>query len=783
MTTVPRCRFLGLAGRRLVWATLLGLGSPLALRAQEDGSRAGVLLGRVSDAVTGRGVADAVLSLLGTDMEVTSDIDGRFRFDRVVPGQYRLRVRAIGYRPFIRTDLRVGSGKPLQIAIDLEPLPFELQEILVAPNYFEESLRSAIASETLEAEEVRRAPGVQEDVVRAVALLPGVGVTSGGRNDLIVRGGAPFENLFLVDGLAVPNINHFGSQGSTGGPLSLINIEFVDQARFSSGGFGVAYGDRTASLTAIRLREGSREGISGIANLSATGAGAIVEGPLGARASFLVGVRRSYLDLLFKLADFSFIPGYWDATAKVTYDLDERNRVSFTAIGALDQVSFNNDTQEDREDNSRILAPEQRQYFGGLTWERYLPRGRLALTLGRSFTDYRTRQQAFTEPPVTLVENDSREGITSLRASLRWQPGARWSLELGNVIKWGDDLSYRVALDGSVRTDQNFNPVPLAVDTSFSAFQNASYLEVGYDLSQRLRATAGARVQYYDYTAEAWRVDPRLGLAIGLSPSSSLTLGAGRYHQSPSFVWLVGDPGNPGRLQPIRSDQLIAGYRRLLRPDLKFQLEAFYRRYRDYPARVFRPQAVLAPSGFEDATTDIPFGLEPLTSSGSGRAYGAELLLQKRFSGTPWYGLLSGSLARSEFTSLDGVERTGQYDTRVIVTVGGGYRFNSAWELSGKWRLASGLPTTPFFDSGPNEGRLDFSRYNQGPRLPTFHALDVRLDRRWSFPGLQLEVYLDIQNIYNRANVNRVKWNFSDRAVEQDESLGVLPTIGVNLEL
>jgi hypothetical protein len=750
--------------------------------AQTDSSRTGTLTGRIVDAVSRRGIAAARVTLLGLDRNDMTDGTGGYRFTNVPPGQYRLQVIAIGFRPLIRTDLRIGSGRPLQIDIALEPLPYELETIEVQPNYFEESLRAPTASETLEAEQIRRAPGVQEDVVRAVALLPGVGVTSGGRNDLIVRGGAPFENLFLVDGLPVPNINHFGTQGSTGGPLSLINIEFVDQAQFSSGGFGVAYGDRTASLTSIRLREGNRERFSAIANLSATGFGLIAEGPIGKRASFMVGVRRSYLDLLFKLADFSFIPAYWDATLKVNYTLDDRNRLSFTAIGALDEVTFNNTTVEDREDNSRILAPDQKQYFAGLTWDHYLRRGLLSVTLGRTFTDFRTSQLAFTTPPVPLVANQSREGITTLRAALSWQASNRLRFEVGNLLKWGDDLRYQVFVDGAVRTDQNFNPEPLTVDTSFTTLQNASYAELDYDLSRRLTATLGTRVQYYDYLTQAWRADPRLGLAYGLSPTSSLTMTVGRFHQAPSFIWLVGDPGNPEQLVPIRSDQLIGGYRRLVRPDLKFQVEGFYRRYRDYPARVFRPQAVLAPTGFEDATTDIPLGLEPLVSTGTGTTYGAELLIQKRFSDTPWYGLLSTSLARAEFTSLEGRPRTGQYDTRFIMTLGAGYRLSRSWEINAKWRLASGLPTTPYIESGPDEGRLDFTRYNEGSRLPTFYALDVRVDRRWSFPGLQLEVYPDIQNLTNRQNVSGVRWDFSTQSVEANESIGILPTIGVNVE-
>jgi hypothetical protein len=206
------------------------------------------------------------------------------------------------------------------------------------------------------------------------------------------------------------------------------------------------------------------------------------------------------------------------------------------------------------------------------------------------------------------------------------------------------------------------------------------------------------------------------------------------------------------------------------------------KRYGDYPARVFRPQAVLAPSGFEDATNDIPFGLEPLGSVGQGLVYGAELFLQKRLSAIPVYGLASIAVARAEFESVDGIRRPGAYDGRVIGNLLAGWRINRAWEVSGKFRLATGLPTTPFIESGPNTGQLDFRRYNAGPRLPTFHALDIRIDRRWSFRGWQLDVYLDVQNVYGRPNVSQYIWNPRIAAPEANESLGVLPTIGVNVE-
>jgi hypothetical protein len=277
-------------------------------------------------------------------------------------------------------------------------------------------------------------------------------------------------------------------------------------------------------------------------------------------------------------------------------------------------------------------------------------------------------------------------------------------------------------------------------------------------------------------------VAERVGLAVRVGQNGEIRLNRGRYYQAPSYIWLMGDPQNRDALEPIRATQVALGFEQLLRPDLQLQVEAYHKSYRDYPARRFRPQAVLAPSGFEDVTTDIPFGLEPLVSDGRGRAFGLEMQVQKRQGVTPLYGLLSLSLARSEFEGLDGEERPGAFDTRFIGTLLAGYRFNPAWEVSGKFRLATGQPTTPFITSGPLTGTLDFSRYNDGGRLPTFHALDIRVDRRWSFSGWQLEVYLDVQNIYARTNISQVRWNAQEQRVEDDEALGVLPSIGVNLE-
>jgi len=240
----------------------------------------------------------------------------------------------------------------------------------------------------------------------------------------------------------------------------------------------------------------------------------------------------------------------------------------------------------------------------------------------------------------------------------------------------------------------------------------------------------------------------------------------------------VGDVQNPRELKPLRADQVVAGWQRLLRPDLKLQIEAYAKTYADYPGRVFRPRAVLQPSGFDDVSNDIPFGLEPLLARATGSVRGTEVFLQKRLSEIPIYGLISASYNRTRFRGLDGSQSTGAFDQPLVFNGLLGWRPNARWEFSGRVRSAQGLPTTPFTSSG----RLDFARYNAGERLPTFFAVDVRVDRRFVFRKSQLVTYVDIQNATARRNVSQIAWDARLRAPKPNESIGLLPSIGVNWE-
>lgn len=748
-----------------------------------DSTSNGILTGTIVNSATQSPIQSVTVVILGTKLGAISKSDGKFIIRNIPAGIYNVRASAIGYEITVQSNIMVSAAKPTTIAFQLNERAIELQATEVEANYFQKNAETITSTQQLNSEDVRRAPGVQEDVIRAVALLPGVGVTQAGRNDLVVRGGAPFENLFVVDNIEVPNINHFGSQGSTGGPLSLINIDFVRDVSFSAGGFGARFGDRVSSLTNINLRNGNEERFGGQLNLSATGFGVIAEGPIANTGSYLVSVRRSYLDFIFKAAGFSFIPEYWDTQVKVNVNLNQNNSLSFLTIGALDGISFNNDDADKRFNNSRINGSNQNQYFSGLTWKSLFSTGFFTVTLGRNFSTFDTRQRD--SNLVEIFKNTSTEGETMLRSDFFFQINPTTELSFGNNLKFASLLDYRLIIPGYTRLDNNGVQQPLSLDSNFTALRNGTYASISSSLSDKLRYIAGVRLDYYNSLKNSLYFSPRLSLSYSLNSVSLLNFSAGRYYQSPSFIWLMGDKNNAQTLSAIRADQIILGYEHTLQSDLKFQIEGYYKWYGNYPTRMFRPQAVLSPSGFDDVTNDIPYGLEPLSSDGIGFSRGVEIFLQKKLGDLPLYGLVSFTVNQTRFTALDGIERAGSFDSRIIFNASAGYRFNQQWEVSGKFRLSTGNPTSPFVTDTANIrfGQIDFTNYNGGERLALFHSLDVRVDKRWVFSGIQLVTYIDIQNIYNRKNESGVRWDARKReAITQVSGIGLLPSIGVTME-
>ncbi len=287
----------------------------------------GVITGRVIDQISKENLPGVNVILLGTDIGASTNENGVYNINGVKPGNYQIRASFIGYNSNTISDIVVNTVRPTTVNFKLSESVIELDGVTVTSDVFENVPTEVNSIKKFSYEEIRRAPGGFEDVVRALSVLPGVARQSAGRNDLVVRGGAPSENLYLVDGFVVPNINHFGSQGSTGGPLSFINLDYVSETTFSTGGFQANYGDKLSSVLKIDLREGRTDRLGGKALISASQFGLNLEGPINEKSNFLFSLRRSYLDFIFNAAGFSFVPEYYDLLTKYTYDIDNSNKI------------------------------------------------------------------------------------------------------------------------------------------------------------------------------------------------------------------------------------------------------------------------------------------------------------------------------------------------------------------------------------------------------------------------------------------------------------------------
>jgi hypothetical protein len=735
----------------------------------------GVIYGRITDAYSKQPLTGANVIVMGTDFGAAADAEGNYRISGVPVNTYQIRASIIGYKPMIKTDIVVNASRPFQVDFELMEETIQLEDVTVRADYFYSDPTELISTRSFGYEEIRRAPGGFEDVVRALSVLPGVGQAEAGRNDLIVRGGAPSENLYIVDGIEVPNINHFGTQGASGGPLSYINLDYIKEVSFSTGGFSSAYGDKISSALRIDLKDGRDDRLGGKATISATQFGLNFEGPIGEKNNFLISARRSYLDLIFKAAGFGFVPEYYDLITKADFEIDRSNSISFLYIGAFDNVRYFNDTEDQRYDNSRILGSDQLQYTTGLNYQHIISNGFFNIILSRVFVDYDTRQNDSLLNPI--FRNKSLEAENSIRADLVYKISPHLEVNAGAAskhVKFNADVLFPPFLTtfgetlpvNSLVTEEEFN-------------KSSAYINFNHYVFDRLRFNIGGRVDYFDPLEKQFYFSPRLSASYKLTELTSLNASGGIYYQSPAYLWLAVN-GNRERLKNIRADQLILGMEHLLREDLLIKTEVFQKNYSDYPVSLTRPYLILANTGAGYTGSEdnfSAFGLEPLTSTGKGNSRGAELSVQKKLSDLRFYGIFSLTYSETDFIPLDDIQRPGAYDQRWLMNLSGGYKFDQFWEASLKFRYATGRPYTPYEPDGSQLVSNYLSDY-----LDPLHSLDLRVDKRWYLGRYTLITYIDVQNVYNNTKSNFIRWDPRTKTTESASSIGILPSIGVSFE-
>jgi hypothetical protein len=764
---------------RSVAAAVLALGIAAIAHA---GQPSGRIEGVVMDQQTRRPIAQAIITVSGATASGTTGGDGRFALTEVAPGVKTLRVEAEGYVPLVYPELAVPHDQP--VALVLEMAQAARYEEAVRVTAGPAPLVSAASARGVTGEEIRRSAGSFGDVQRFLQTLPGQAPGGDVRNDLVTRGGSPAENLTLVDGFEVPSLNHLSTMGTTGGLVTVLNNELVQDATFLSGGLPAQYGNRLSSALDLRLREGNRSRPAFQLDVNFAGVAAVGEGPLGQRGSWLASVRRSHLDLFVNAAGAESIPAMSAFTVKVAYDLGPRDRVWALGLGGRDSVLFNAD--EDAPDEPDFVSVDHAAWrtVAGVAWQRLFGSaafGVLSVSDAAHGFDVEVRDGLVGNNDVVMTDR-SNSGETTIRYDLSWQAGRRWSLQGGGAWK---DLHRRFAIDQPHGVSTPYSTTPRDTVPGVVLAQDAwSWIASGHGrasgpIAPRTTMTAGVRVDTFR-VLRATTISPRAGLDVRASRTLGVGISAGRYAQQPDLAAILARPENRG-LRPMRADDLVVGARWEPGPSALLSVSAFTKRYRDYPVGLQYPTLTLANHGADFDSSETL--LLPLVSTGRGRARGIEVLAKRRLTDRA-YGQAAYTWSSVEHAGTDGVIRRGAFDTTHVLTALAGRQFGSHWQASGRFTFSTGRPwTSPLMPESYDQNRwiYDTSAFNAG-RLPAFHRLDLRVDRQFQYRRAQMLVFADIQNVLGHDAVIEYLWNQRERRVDTARQLGVLPVIGLNVK-
>ncbi len=716
---------------------IITVGSP-GLDAAE---RMGIVKGLIVDAATLHPLPGANAVLLDSGLGAEAGDDGRFTIADVPLGTYRLQISMIGYETRIHPDVVVRAKRISTANVPLTQAPIGMGKVVITADYFSEVKEEAVSAVHLNFEEIRRSPGAAGDISRLLQAMPSVGMSTDQRNDLIVRGGSPAENLTIIDNIEVPNINHFPTQGASGGPIGLLNTDLIADVNFSAGGFGAAYGDRLSSVMVIDMREGNRDEFDGEANMSMAGAGLIFERPIGdGRGSWVASARRSYLDLIVGAIGTGAVPRYSDVQGNVVYDLTPNHQLTVLGLGGFDAIDIDPDDQDDEDDFIRLTTD---QYVGGANW-RWLwsASGYANTSLAFTYADF-VVDVTDGDTKALVVSNDSQERELVLRSNFQYAP------RQGTELSWGM-VGRRLFSDYAIFTAADTNRVGTTTPR-IDVHQDMTSAKVGLFASweqqilpSRLTSNVGVRFEYFDLNEEA-DLTPRLALIYQISERTSLNAAYGIYYQNLPPLFLVQDPAN-AQLENPRADHYVLGLRHLLTPNTLFSLEGFYKDYSQLP---FDPDDPTFPVIDSAAGFGSPV---PGRLVGGGRATsrGAEALVQKKLARAV-YGTLSYSYSVSKYTDLNGVERNRTFDNRHLMSLILGYRSSNRFEYSIRWRYAGGRPDTPFDTQESTRlgtGIIDRTRVN-AERLPAYHRLDLRVDYRKQYEDYNVVSFFSLLNAYN----------------------------------
>ena len=726
-------------------------------------AQSGEVRRRLYDHKNNQGIPFANIIIDGKPTQgTTSDSAGNFVLRKVDPGYIRLAVSVLGYEKKITEDFLVTKSHPVFFDISLNESEVNLETVVVRPSVTERKEDSPLSVQSLSIQEIEKSPGSNRDISKVIQSLPGVAQTVSYRNDIIVRGGGPSENRFYLDGVEIPNLNHFATQGSSGGSVGIINVDFIRHIDLYSSAFQARRGNTLSSVLEMTQIEGNKEKFGGRFTLGSSDIGLTLNGPIGRNSTLMVSVRRSYLQFLFSVLKLPFLPTYNDYQVKYKWNITPKDQLSLISIGSLDNSKLNTGIKDPDETQRYLLGylPNYNQwsYTIGLVYRHFRKNGNDTWVLSRNMLNNEsTKYSGNIESPDSLlfslksqeIENKFRyEGVTDLQ---------NWKITYGaglEYAKYNNHTYQKLFLRDSVRLLDYYSTLDLWKYAAFGQVSRKLFndnLEISFGL--RLDGNTYSNLMSNPLS----QVSPRLSASYQFAKSWFLNFNTGRYYQLPAYTTL-GFRSNNGSLvndslgiKYISCDHIVLGIEYQYRPNAKVSLEGFYKYYTHYPLSLY-DSVSLASKGSDFGIV----GAEPVTSTSKGRAYGFEVLFRD-INIFKFNVILSYTFVRSEFTNFYGVYVPSSWDNRNLLNLTVSRKFKYNWQIGVKYRYAGGGPYTPWDYNKSSlvsawnvqgRGYLDYDKYNT-LRLGGFNQLDIRVDKAFYFKKWSLMFYLDIQNVLN----------------------------------
>ena len=725
------------------------------------------VVGRVYNNFNNESVEFAKVVAVEVTVGAVTDIDGKFEILGLKPGVYSFKASAVGFEELILNEITVTNARTVELDFSLSPIVIEQKEVVVKANPFIKKSESPVSLRTLNSTEIERLPGAGRDVSKVLQALPGVAARATFRNDIIIRGGSPGENKFYLDGIEVPNINHFATQGSSGGPVGLLNVNFIREVDFYAGAFPANRANGLSSVISFKQKDGNPDGLITNFALGSSDAALTFDGPIGKKADFIFSARRSYLQFLFAALKLPILPTYNDYQFKLNLKLNPKNKLSIISLGALDIFNLNTSVNEQvtdstqREYNDFIInnLPIQNQwnYTFGINYTHYAQSSYQTIVASRNMlNNTSTRYVGNVKSDANrLLDYSSYEAENKFRFEHNWNRNG-WKLNAGvgyEYARYFNSTFNKIAIQG----------VPITIDFKSNLYLSKAAVFGQLSkvlLEEKLNLSLGLRTDICSYSSSMLnplnQLSPMFSLSYRFNNRFSINANIGRYHQLPSYTILgYRDELNElvnktNNLVYIRADHKVLGLEYLTSFNSRFTIEGFHKTYVNYPFSI-KDSISLANIGSDFGVV----GNEEVKSNSEGRSYGVEFLYQQKMV-KGFYGIVAYTWVKSEFKNAFGDFIPSSWDSRNIVSLTGGKRFNSGWELGVRWLYSGGSPFTPIDTKNSSlkavwdvygQGILDYARLNT-QREGANHQLNVRVDKKFYFDKLSMNFYLDIQNLY-----------------------------------